>query len=153
MMKKLMIISVIIIILLIVGGIYFWRSQISNQEITFVNESQFYVSACSNPSNPLNLSVNESEGCYAGLAEATGNSSFCYKVQSGTLRMDCAINLNDSVLCEGIQDIVIKEFCYANMNVCDKIQEPNLKNQCFATAKNDTFYCANVREDMKNYPC
>jgi hypothetical protein len=145
----------LILLLALVGVISFFiiRPHI-DQTIAAINESSnISVSACSNPSNPLNLSANESEDCYAGIAEVTGNSSFCYLVQNENLRMNCAINLNDSVLCDGIQDTTIKELCYAQMSVCYKIREPNLKNQCFATARNDTSYCANVREDIRVYPC
>lgn len=102
-------------------------------------------------------------------SKGIGNSSKvkdeCIQVPSDE-RYNCyisvAVNNNDSSACDKIQDPNpnMKDLCYAQVASmshdpvpCEKIQEPNLKNQCLATSKNDTSYCANVREDMKEYPC
>jgi hypothetical protein len=137
----------------------------SGQYTPISNESSYIrVPACSNPWNPLNLSANESDDCYAGIASGTNDASFCDKIKDENIKESCyqtvAMSINDSAPCDKIESINMKELCYDSVGsfnynplVCENIKEPNLKNQCFATAKNDTSYCANVREDMKVYPC
>jgi hypothetical protein len=84
------------------------------------NSSEYIsVPACSNPSNPLKMSANESDDCYSGIAIGLNNASFCDKIGDENLKDNCyinvAVNLNNSSPCDKIESQNMKELCYLSV--------------------------------------